>query len=95
MSNRTARRSRNELLEMVPEPVRDLFMGVYYDLNVIAEGIRVPVLSADPLDADVPEGEAILWVSDGTGSGDDGDLMVKINNGSTTVVGTLADHSAL
>jgi hypothetical protein len=80
---------------MVPEPVRDLFLGVFYDLQVISEGIRVPVLSVDPLDADVPAGEAIIWVSDGTGSGDDGDLMVKINDGSTVSVGTITDFSTL
>jgi len=32
-------------------------------------------LSADP--ADPPEGESRIWLSDGTGSGDDGDIMVK------------------
>lgn len=38
-------------------------------------------LSSDP--ADPADGGAVIWMSDGTGTGEDGDLMVKLNNGST------------
>lgn len=43
----------------------------------------------------VPSGAAILWISNGTGTGDQGDLMVSINIGGTTKTATLADYSAL
>ena len=35
----------------------------------------------------------VIWQSDGTGSGDDGDIMIKINDGSTTKTITLVDFS--
>jgi len=50
-------------------------------------------LSADP--ADPADGETVQWVSDGTGSGDAGDVMMKINVGGTTKVTTLVDYSGL
>jgi hypothetical protein len=49
-------------------------------------------LSADPSDPD--EGSYALWMSDGTGSGDDGDVMIKITAGATTKTITLVDFSA-
>jgi hypothetical protein len=48
--------------------------------------------SSDP--ADPAEGRAVAWLSDGTGSGDDGDLMVKITAGAVTKTATLVDFSA-
>ena len=39
-------------------------------------------------------GQAVIWVSDGTGSGDAGDIMISINDGSTTKTITLVDFSA-
>lgn len=48
--------------------------------------------SADPSDPD--EGSCALWMSDGTGSGDDGDIMIKITAGATTKTVTLVDFSA-
>lgn len=50
-------------------------------------------LSADP--DDPSEGESIIWQSDGTGAGDDGDIMIKITAGGVTKTGTLVDFSAL
>jgi len=50
-------------------------------------------LSADPSDPD--EGKSVLWQSDGTGSGDDGDIMVKITAGGVTKTATLIDFSAV
>ena len=50
-------------------------------------------LSSDP--ADPPEGGYVLWLSDGTGAGDTGDLMIKITDGGVTKTGTLVDFSAL
>lgn len=48
--------------------------------------------SSDP--SDPPEGESVIWQSDGTGTGDDGDIMLKITAGSTTKTVTLVDFSA-
>jgi len=36
-----------------------------------------------------------MWMSDGTGAGDDGDIMMKITAGGSTKTATLADFSAL
>lgn len=58
--------------------------------NVI---IRIGEASADP--DDPPEGQCVIWLSDGTGSGDDGDLMCKITAGGTTATGTIVDYSGL
>lgn len=58
--------------------------------NVI---IRIGEASTDP--ADPPEGQCVIWQSDGTGSGDDGDLMIKITAGGTTSTGTIVDFSGL
>jgi len=71
------------------------------DLLLVYDGsawIRPPLamqeLSSDP--ADPPAGSSIIWQSDGTGSGDDGDIMVKItDNGGTTKTTTLVDFSAI
>ncbi|HAF39770.1 MAG TPA: hypothetical protein DCG72_12345 [Gammaproteobacteria bacterium] len=60
-------------------------------------GIRVSELqllekSADP--SAPSEGNGIIWMSDGTGSGDDGDVMITVTAGASTKTGTLFDHSA-
>jgi len=49
--------------------------------------------SSDPGTPD--EGSSYIWQSDGTGSGDDGDIMVKITAGGTTKTTTLIDFSTL
>jgi len=50
-------------------------------------------LSSDP--SDPGAGNSVQWVSDGTGSGDAGDVMMKINVGGTTKTVTLVDYSTL
>lgn len=48
--------------------------------------------SADP---DAPnEGEFVIWMSDGTGKGSDGDVLIASTAGGTTKYSTLFDHSA-
>ncbi len=49
-------------------------------------------ISADP--ADPAEGKSVLWQSDGTAAGDDGDIMMKITAGGVTKTVTLVDFSA-
>jgi hypothetical protein len=48
--------------------------------------------SSDP--SDPSEGTAIIWMSDGNGTGDDGDIMMKITAGGSTKTGTLVDFSS-
>lgn len=46
--------------------------------------------------ADPPEpasGQCVIWASDGTEKGDAGDVMIAVNVGGTTKVGTLFDYS--
>ena len=50
-------------------------------------------LSADP--SNPAEGSYVQWMSDGTGSGDDGDIIVKITAGGVTKTTTLLDFSTL
>jgi len=57
----------------------------------IKGGLTIRELSADPADPD--EGASVMWLSDGTGYGDDGDLIVKITAGGTTTTNTLVNHS--
>jgi hypothetical protein len=61
-----------------------------YTLDVGGE-ICIKELSTDP--ADPPEGEAVLWMSDGTGAGDDGDILIKITAGGSTKTVTLVDFT--
>tara|TARA_R110000824_G_scaffold399354_1_gene604739 strand:+ start:81 stop:320 length:240 start_codon:yes stop_codon:yes gene_type:complete len=49
--------------------------------------------SADP--ASPSEGHAVIWMSDGTGAGDDGDILIKITAGGATETATLVDFSSL
>lgn len=49
--------------------------------------------SADP--DDPIEGKMVLWMSDGTGTGDDGDIMIKIKAGGVVKTHTLVDYSAV
>lgn len=60
---------------------------------VLAGEVGTVELSADP--ADPPAGQNVKWQSDGTGSGDDGDIMMKITDSQgTTKTITLVDFSA-
>jgi hypothetical protein len=48
--------------------------------------------SSDPSPPD--EGHAVIWMSDGTGKGDDGDVLIASNADGTTKWTILFDHSA-
>jgi len=47
--------------------------------------------SADP--SDPAEGTCVIWLSDGTGTGDDGDVLIKVTAGGSTKTATLVDFS--
>lgn len=49
--------------------------------------------SSDPADPD--EGASVIWMSDGTGTGDDGDVLIKIKAGGVVKTATLVDFSAV
>jgi len=61
--------------------------------QLVNGGIGQRPVSADP--SNPATGESVMWVSDGTGSGDAGDVMVKINVGGTTKTVTLIDYSGV
>jgi len=53
------------------------------------------ILSERAYDPDNPsEGNSVIWMSNGDGSGDDGDIMIKITAGGVTKTATLVDFSA-
>jgi len=47
--------------------------------------------SSDPTEPS--ENQFVIWMSDGTGKGDAGDIMIASKAGGTTNYGTLFDHS--
>jgi len=57
----------------------------------VAGAITQQPLSSDPADPDA--GNSVQWVSSGVGSGDAGDIMLKVNVGGTTKIITLIDYS--
>lgn len=58
-----------------------------------AGGLNIRKSAAEP--ADPAEGNMALWLSDGEGAGDEGDVMVKITIGGVTKTATLVDFSVL
>lgn len=84
--------------------IQNAFYGNLLEKWLGSGGITVPkasfhgtdiaqkALSADPADPDT--GHSVQWVSDGTGSGDAGDVMIKINVAGTIKTITLIDFSA-
>ncbi len=77
--------------------VTDSTTAILFNVNPsgdvkIKGSITQSELSADP--SDPAEGQSVTWQSDGTGSGDDGDIMMKITAGATTKTITLVDFSA-
>lgn len=74
--------------------LQDMYVEIANTVNKNAEDtIFVPERSVDPVDP--AEGKFVIWMSDGTDSGDDGDILIKITAGGTTKTTTLVDFSAL
>ena len=83
----------------LPRPVNDLVLDINRALAqadaLIPENSYL-ILNERTSDPDAPsEGQWVIWMSDGTGAGDDGDIMVKIKAGGVTKTTTLIDFSAL
>ncbi|RLD22889.1 MAG: hypothetical protein DRI71_06780 [Bacteroidetes bacterium] len=62
-----------------------------YKLDVDGE-IAITERSSNPNSP--TEGKTVIWMSDGTGHGDDGDVMIASTAGGVTRYSTLFDHSA-
>uniref|UniRef100_A0A6M3L661 Putative tail protein n=1 Tax=viral metagenome TaxID=1070528 RepID=A0A6M3L661_9ZZZZ len=58
----------------------------------LGTALKLGERSADP--AEPAEGKCVIWMSDGTGKGDDGDVLIASKAGGVTKWGTLFDHSA-
>ena len=75
--------------------------GTVYAASVTGDGseqeLGTVFLVAQSIDPpDPPANRSVTWMSDGTGSGDDGDIMIKITNSAgSTKTTTVHDHSAL
>jgi len=67
--------------------------------SIVASGIIYQMAmglleeSTDP--ADPAEGRSVMWQSNGLGTGDDGDIMMKITAGGVTKTATIVDFSAI
>lgn len=78
-----------------------ILMDAVTDVNLagVAQILRATALGVEDRATDPSNpsaGRMVLWQSDGTGSGDDGDIMVKITDSlGTTKTTTLIDFSAL
>jgi len=64
------------------------------DSNVVQINnvLKIIERSSDP--SEPSEGETIIWMSDGTGKGDDGDVIIAVKANGVTRYGTLFDHSS-
>lgn len=61
--------------------------------DISAPSLTLRELSADP--SDPTEGQSTIWQSDGTGLGDDGDLLAKLTAAGVTIDTKLTDYIAI
>jgi len=66
-------------------------VGSYFN-DVCASQLRLLERASDPTEP--IEGQAVIWMSDGTGKGDDGDVLIASKAGGVTKWTTLFDHDA-
>lgn len=82
------------LRELRPHTTEKISLGslskAFFD--VCAAQLRLLERSADPTEPS--EGNGVIWMSDGTGKGDDGDILIASRAGGVTKYATLFDHSA-
>lgn len=74
--------------------------GVWYEMpgpgyvgNTTIDELTLLERTAQP--DDPADGTCVIWLSNGTGEGDDGDLMCIINVSGVTAAATLIDYSGL
>jgi len=73
--------------------IGDMYREIALAVNLNVDLLRGQEKSEDPPDPD--EGNFVLWMSDGTDTGDDGDILIKITAGGSTKTHTLVDFSAI
>ncbi len=79
MIPKTVDEEMKTFLMVLIDTIKDLAQGTSYvegDL-VIGGNIRFQEAGANPVDPQ--PGETVIWRSDGTGDGDDGDIMMSSN----------------
>lgn len=81
--------------EYLGELLRDLdqmYRNIADAFATIDLGLTLLERSSDP--SAPANGESITWMSDGTGKGDAGDILIASTVGGVTKYATLFDHSA-
>ena len=69
------------------DPNDERLQGSHWNADHIMPAVSEP--------SDPANDTSVIWMSDGTGPGDAGDIMVKITSGGNTRVTTLIDFSNL
>jgi hypothetical protein len=81
------------LVGVEPDGTTDVADEVNITGNLVVSGSQgLTEQTAEP--SDPAEGAGILWLSDGTGFGDSGDICAKSTDGGTTRKNIIHDHSA-
>ena len=62
-------------------------------LETLGSRLKLHERGVDPPSPE--EGNAVIWQSDGTGTGDDGDILVQVNVGGVVKTCTLCDYSTV
>ena len=70
------------------DPADDRIQGDEWNADHV-----MPALAADP--SDPSSGQSVMWMSDGTDSGSNGDILIKVNVGGIVKTATLLDYSIL
>ena len=74
------------------ESISSIYMNRDGSARTFLGYINLLERSSDPVEP--AEGHAVVWMSDGTGKGSDGDVMIASQAGGNTYYNTLFDHSA-
>ena len=87
----------DDLTEYIKRQNKDAekrYEDLAWRINWLLKGGYLKILerSSDP--AEPGEGETVIWMSDGTGKGDDGDVLIAGKAAGATKWTTLFDHSA-
>lgn len=55
------------------------------------QSLYFSAVSVDPVDPE--DGSAVIWMSDGTDTGDNGDVLIKITAGGVTKIASIVDFN--
>jgi hypothetical protein len=75
-------------------PQKDRHAGITQNATgtVFDKPLLFVAVATDP--PDPPPGQSVLWMSDGTDTGDAGDIICRTNVAGTVKTTTVVDHSA-